>query len=210
MEWESRSPKWKMSAKRDAQLHHIAAGVITDGRLLRPQLDSHALRRRLPAPARLRRDRFQSHRCALHHGREDRYCCESRVRCPCGLRWLGGAFEWWRSSSSPAKATPKNPNPDWQPKSFAQKLLSPANTSTPAKHRAAAFRKQSREEKGRRRGICWVHDKPESRLCDNALSASLFRLRVEIMDLANTGKRKTPTVLILHSTRSWSGRCYAP
>ena len=39
--------KWKMSAKRDAQLHHIAAGVITDGRLLKPQLDAHALRRRL-------------------------------------------------------------------------------------------------------------------------------------------------------------------
>ena len=44
--------KWKMSAKRDAQLHHIAAGVITDGRLLRPQLDSHALRRRLAPPLR--------------------------------------------------------------------------------------------------------------------------------------------------------------
>jgi hypothetical protein len=42
--------KWKMSAKRDAQLHHIAAGIITEGRLLRSQLDTHALRRRL-APA---------------------------------------------------------------------------------------------------------------------------------------------------------------
>ncbi len=36
-----------MSAKRDVQLHHIAAGVVTDGRLVRSQLDAYALRRRL-------------------------------------------------------------------------------------------------------------------------------------------------------------------
>jgi hypothetical protein len=42
--------KWKMSAERDMQLHHVAAGVITDERLVNSQLDAHALRGRL-APA---------------------------------------------------------------------------------------------------------------------------------------------------------------
>ena len=59
------------------------------------------------APARLRRDRFQSHRCALHHGREDRYCCESRVRCPCGLRWLGATLNGGDHHPRQPKPRPK-------------------------------------------------------------------------------------------------------